>query len=67
MVLDARGIYATKRGTCFDLACERAARLRLRGVDATVVVVDEPGAEGGAGDSVADSTVSSRVCTPIGP
>lgn len=39
MVLDVRGIYRTKRGTCFDLACERAARLRLRDIDATVVVV----------------------------
>lgn len=38
-LLDARGIYATRRGTCFDLACERAARLRLQGVTATVVVV----------------------------
>lgn len=38
-ILDARGIYATQRGTCFDLACERAARLRLQGVDATVVVI----------------------------
>lgn len=44
-ILDARGIYATKRGTCFDLACERAARLRLRGTDATVVVI--PRVEGG--------------------
>ena len=38
-ILDARGIYETQRGTCFDLACERAARLRLKGTDATVVVV----------------------------
>lgn len=37
-ILDARGIYETKRGTCFDLACERAARLRMKGVPATVVV-----------------------------
>lgn len=35
-LLDARGIYALKRGTCFDLACERAARLRLAGTAATV-------------------------------
>ena len=35
-LLDARGIYAHKRGTCFDLACERAARLRLAGKAATV-------------------------------
>lgn len=38
-ILDARGIYATRRGTCLDLACERAARLRLGGIDATVVVI----------------------------
>ncbi len=44
-IRDARGIYAAKRGTCFDLSCERAARLRLRGVDATVVVI--PQVEGG--------------------
>ncbi|MCR9165542.1 MAG: hypothetical protein ACE37F_00815 [Nannocystaceae bacterium] len=37
-LLDARGIYTHKRGTCFDLACERAARLRLAGKDATVVI-----------------------------
>ncbi|MCA9652547.1 MAG: hypothetical protein KC501_21705 [Myxococcales bacterium] len=44
-ILDARGIYETQRGTCFDLACERAARLRLRGTPATVVVI--PLVEGG--------------------
>ena len=38
-ILDIRGVYATKRGTCLDLACERAARLRLKGIDATVVVI----------------------------
>lgn len=38
-LLDARGIYEHKRGTCLDLACERAARLRLKGGHATVVVV----------------------------
>ena len=38
-LLDARGIYMSKRGTCLDLACERAARLRLKGLEATVVVV----------------------------
>lgn len=37
-LLDVRGIYAHKRGTCFDLACERAARLRLAGKTATVVI-----------------------------
>ncbi|MCH9682859.1 MAG: hypothetical protein K0V04_15590 [Deltaproteobacteria bacterium] len=45
-ILDARGIYATQRGTCFDLACERAARLRLRGVGATVVVIPRLGDDG---------------------
>ena len=40
-ILDARGIYATRRGTCFDLACERAARLRMKGLEATVVVVPQ--------------------------
>lgn len=37
-IRDARGIYQAKRGTCLDLACERAARLRLSGVDAKVIV-----------------------------
>lgn len=37
-LLDVRGIYKHKRGTCFDLACERAARLRLAGKEATVVI-----------------------------
>ena len=37
-LLDARGIYNHKRGTCLDLSCERAARLRLAGKDATVVI-----------------------------
>ena len=37
-LLDVRGIYKHKRGTCFDLACERAARLRIAGEDATVVI-----------------------------
>ena len=38
-IRDARGIYAAKRGTCFDLACERAARCRLEGIEATAVIV----------------------------
>lgn len=37
-LLDVRGIYTHKRGTCFDLACERAARLRFAGKTATVVI-----------------------------
>lgn len=37
-ILDARGVYATRRGTCLDLACERAARRRIEGVPAVVVV-----------------------------
>ena len=40
-ILDARGIYTLKRGTCLDLSCERAARLRLRGIEATVVIVPQ--------------------------
>jgi hypothetical protein len=61
MILDARGIYSTKRGTCFDLACERAARLRLRGVDATVVVI--PRVENG---QVAPGQYHAYVETPYG-
>lgn len=37
-LLDARGLYRERQGTCFDLACERAARLRLARMSATVVV-----------------------------
>ena len=39
LLFDVRGIYRRKRGTCLDLACERAARLRLKGLEATVAVV----------------------------
>lgn len=38
LVRDARGIYKQRAGTCLDLACERAARLRLAGHDAHVVI-----------------------------
>ena len=37
-IRDCRGIYRNKRGTCLDLACERAARLRLAGQEATVAI-----------------------------
>ena len=39
LLLDARGLYEKQQGTCMELACERAARLRLGGEDARVVVV----------------------------
>lgn len=37
-VRDARGVYREQMGTCLDLACERAARLRLEGHAAHVVI-----------------------------
>ena len=44
-VRDVRGVYREQVGTCLDLACERAARLRLEGHDAHVVILfDDPAA-----------------------
>ena len=39
-IRDCRGIYRHRRGTCLDLACERAARLRLAGHLEAVVVIE---------------------------
>lgn len=40
-IRDARGIYRARLGTCLDLACERAARLRLAGHRAHVVITHD--------------------------
>lgn len=40
-VRDIRGVYKHQQATCFDLACERAARLRLDGHTAQVIITHD--------------------------